>query len=132
MPLSLEKEELSENLHYESSLEIMMHNHDKDNAENSGEPEPLEDRIAAKIELLLKPLKESIDKLEQQWFDHTEEINKMRDENWKLKRRIKKVERQNKNLVDREKTLEDVKYVNNVIIQGLPEAAWETSEVCKQ
>ena len=104
-PPSLEKQEISKKLHDESSPETKMQNPNKENPENNGKLEPLEDRIAAKIELLLKPLKESIDKLEEQWTDHREEIKQLRDDNWKLKRRIKIVEKHNKKLMDRVKIL---------------------------
>ena len=131
-PPSLEKEELSKKLHYESSPDLKMLNPSKKEIDNSQEPELLEDRIVAKIELLLKPLKESIDKLEEQWTNHREEIKQLRDENWKLKRRVQTVEICNKKLMDQVKKLEDAKLENNVILQGLPEAPWETDEVCRE
>ena len=47
-----------------------MQNPPKESNGNTGGKDSLEDRIAAKIELIIKPLKDSIDKLEEQWMDH--------------------------------------------------------------
>ena len=70
-----------------------------------------------------------VENLESQWSDHKEELIPLRDENLKLERRMKQLERQNQNLMNRVKQLEDARLENNVIIQGITDAARETEEI---
>ena len=66
--------------------------------------------------------------MEKQWSEHRNEITILRDENQQMKRRMKLVEQQNRNMHDRIKKLEDSKFERNVIFQGIRESTWESDE----
>ena len=127
-PPSLEKgeaDEVTKRLHFsEPSPPTIMN----PNKENDQKTTSKEDLILSRLD----GIQESMDRLQLEWKQHTNELLSVKHENIILNQKMKKLERSNSELNDRVKKLEDQLLEANVVFQGVPESAWESEKICRE
>ena len=99
----------------------------------SPEIQSLKDEISTEMNNLIAPLKASLDlllEMKSTWEIGIKECHSTRTQNFELKQRIDRVEKENLHL--NRKVLEDKLLEGNIVFQGVPENLWEASEATKE
>ena len=94
----------------------------------------LED-LRSEIEQMICPLKDGLNlllEMRDSWETGLQKCNTLLTENKQLHARVEKVEKENKALNNRVRTLEDKLLEANVIFQGVPDSIWEPMETMKE